>query len=86
MPAQQADTLHSPHLGCVTYAVHIYNRTVRERVKQNEPSHLHSERWAEEQMHEVCADSPEEAREIAASRFPESDGFVITSIQPAGSA
>lgn len=86
MPAQQADTLHSPHLGCTTYAVHIYNKTVREHVKMNEPHHMHSERWAEEQTHEVCADSAEQARSIAAGRFPESEGFVITSVEAAGSA
>lgn len=86
MPAHQADTLHSPRLGGTTYAVHIYNKAVRESVKKNEPSHMHSERWAEEQTHEVCANTVEQAREIAASRFPESDGFVITSIEPAGRA
>ena len=86
MPAEQADTLLSPHLGCTMYAVHIYNKTVREQVKENQPSHMHSERWAEEQMHEVCADTAEEARNIAAARFPEDEGFIITSVERAGSA
>jgi hypothetical protein len=86
MSPRQADTLHSPRLGCTTYAVLIYNRTVRARMKENKPNHLHSDRWAEAQTHEVCADSVEDARRIAAARFPAGDGFVITDVVVAGAS
>lgn len=80
---EKADPLHSPRRGGTMYAVFIYNREVRDCVKDNEPHHTLSERWAEVQTHEVCADSAEEARELAQRRFPVRDGFVITGVREA---
>lgn len=83
MQSEYADPLGSPNRGCTMYAVLIYNQRVRADVKENRPQHILSERWAEEQMHEVCADSEADARRIASDRFPESEGFVITRIERA---
>lgn len=83
MTGDHADPLHRPRGGCDTYAVHIYNRDVRQRVKENQPHHILSERWAEEQTHEVVAADEREARALAAQRFPAKDGFVITTVSRA---
>ncbi|MGC2856474.1 hypothetical protein ACM64Y_13455 [Novispirillum sp. DQ9] len=83
MNGDHADPLHRPRGGCETYAVHIYNRDVRARVKENRPHHILSERWAEEQTHEVVAHDEREARAMAERRFPSTQGFVITTVSRA---
>jgi hypothetical protein len=83
MPAHHADPLHRPRGGCKAFAVHIYNKDVRQTVKENRPHHILSERWAEEQTHEVVAKDERHARTLAEQRFPSHQGFVITTIDPA---
>lgn len=83
MPGENPDPLHRPRSGCATFSVHIYNSDVRATLKENQSHHMLSERWAEEQTHEVVAQSAEEARAIAAQRFPAKDGFVITAVNRA---
>lgn len=83
MPGEQADPLHCPRGDCATYSVHIYNSDVRHTVKENRAHHTLSERWAEEQTHEVVAENENEARTLAAQRFPATEGFVITSVERA---
>jgi len=65
------------------YLVTVYNRAVRDLVKENR-SHAHySDLWADPHVQDVIATSAADARRKAAVRFPEKDGFVIESIEPA---
>lgn len=83
MPGDHADPLHRPRGGCEKFAVHIYNSDVRQTVKENRPHHILSERWAEEQTHEVVAKDERQARAMAEQRFPAAQGFVITTVNRA---
>lgn len=81
MSEKHADPLSCPRGNCTTFAVHIYNADVRQRVKENRPHHTISERWAVPQAHEVVAQDASEARRLAELRFPPQQGFVISAVE-----
>lgn len=72
----------NPVMGQV-FLVTIYNRAVRALVKQNRSHTRYSDLWAEPRVQDVYAESEDEARDKAARRFPEEDGFVIENVERA---
>lgn len=72
--------LHCPRPGSRAFEVTIYNRDVRALVKENEHHREFGDRWAD-QMHQVVeAADAEEAKAMAARRYPPEEGFVIASV------
>ena len=65
------------------YLVTIYNKVVREMVKDNTSHAFYSDLWADAHVQDVSAATEEEARHKMALRFPEKDGFVIEAVKPA---
>lgn len=65
------------------YLVTVYNKVVREMVKDNRSHSFYSDLWANAHVQDVCAADEEEARRKMAQRFPEKDGFVIEKVTPA---
>lgn len=65
------------------YLVTVYNKVVREMVKDNRSHSFYSDLWANIHTQDVCAADEDEARQKMVLRFPEEDGFVIESIAPA---
>lgn len=65
------------------YLVTVYNKVVREMVKENTSHAFYSDRWADAHIQDVSAATEDEARHKMAQRFPEEDGFVIEAVKPA---
>ncbi len=77
----QADPLYVPRDGCGKFSVAVYNKSVREIVKQNRSHHVYDDKWAEEKHMEVVADDAEAARQKVLGQYPESEGFVVTGVE-----
>lgn len=69
--------LHLPNTGHKIYEVAVYNRNVRELVRDRRQHAAYDDRWAQPQLRSVVARSEAEARELISERFPPTDGFVI---------
>ena len=72
--------LHKPSDGENVYEISIYNKEVRSLVKENQSHKVFDDHWADTRLHDVVAIDEEEARRLADERYPESDGFVIESV------
>jgi hypothetical protein len=69
--------LHLPNTGHKIFEVAVYNRNVRELVKEQRRHAAYDDRWAAPQLRNVVARDEDEARKLIAQRFPPDDGFVI---------
>lgn len=65
-----------------SYAVSVYNREVREAVKQNRDHTRFGDHWADIQFQDVMATDEAEARRLAAKRYPADQGFVVEELVP----
>lgn len=74
------DPLDCPRTGCRAFEVQLYNQEVRALVKQNMQHRDFDERWADLNRRVVQAHDADEARQIAARRYPPEAGFVIESV------
>lgn len=72
--------LHHPHSGHKMFEVGIYNREVRNLVKENKSHALYDDVWADVHRHDVEARDEDHARSCIEERFPSEDGFVVTDI------
>lgn len=61
----------------------IYNRAVREMVKDNRSHPFFDDKWADVFIFEVPARDDDEAREMLARRYPAELGFVVEVVIPA---
>lgn len=66
-----------------SYEISVYNREVRQAVKQNRAHSLLGDHWADTQFQDVMAADEAEARRLAALRFPADQGFVVEDLVPA---
>lgn len=64
------------------YLVTVYNKVVREMVKDNTSHAFYSDLWADAHVQDVSAATEDEARNKMALRFPKKDGFVIEAVKP----
>ena len=74
------DPIYMPRPGDMLFKVCVYNAEVRKLVKCNEHHCLYDDTWAEEHCQQVCAQTCDEARELASLRYPPGEGFVITDV------
>jgi hypothetical protein len=65
------------------FEVAVYNKAVRDKVKQGERHRHLKDDWADMHYVEISAENLEKAQERARARFPEEDGYVIDSVHPA---
>jgi hypothetical protein len=64
------------------FEVAVYNQQVVDQMAQG-AHHKHlKDDWAENHYFEITAASPEAARRKIEARFPPSNGYVISSIEP----
>ncbi|MDA0305389.1 MAG: hypothetical protein O3B76_03780 [Proteobacteria bacterium] len=63
------------------FEVIVYNREVREKVKEGERHRQFTDDWADLHYIEIDASDETSARERAESRYPSEQGFVIESVQ-----
>lgn len=77
MPASK---LYCPRTGYKAFEVTLYNREVRDLVKENGQHSTLSDRWADDLKDVVEARDANEARAIAARRYPPERGFVISAV------
>lgn len=63
-----------------TYEIAIYNQEVRKLVADGRRHRNLSDAWADTHYIEIKANSPQEARVKAASRYPAENGYVIEEI------
>lgn len=64
------------------FEVGLHNREVRALVKENRSHALFDDRWADVQVHEVCADDADSARSKVFEDYPAEAGFVVDHIAP----
>ncbi len=62
------------------FEVTVYNAQVREKVEQGERHPRFRDDWADFRYVEIHAETEQQARALAESRYPPEDGFVIDSI------
>lgn len=62
------------------FEVAVYNAQVREKVEQGERHPRFKDDWADFRYVEFRAETEQQARAMAESRYPPDDGFVIDSI------
>ena len=65
------------------YLVSIYNKTVRQLVKENQSHCFFDDQWADVHTQDVVAHTEAEARSKMAERYPPEEGFVIESVKSA---
>jgi hypothetical protein len=63
------------------FEVTVYNKEVREKVREGEHHGRFTDDWADFHYIEINADSEDQARTRAEARYPKSQGFVIDNIQ-----
>ena len=63
------------------FEVIVYNKAVREKVKEGERHRQFTDDWADLHYIEIDANTETNARERAESQYPSSKGFVIESVQ-----
>lgn len=63
------------------FEVIVYNKDVREKVKEGERHRQFTDDWADLHYIEIDASSEGSARERAESRYPSEQGFIIESVQ-----
>lgn len=63
------------------FEVTVYNKEVRDKVREGEHHSRFKDDWADFHYIEINADSEAQARTRAEARYPKSQGFVIDSIQ-----
>lgn len=78
----ETDPLYCPRLGHKNFEVHVYNKDVRDLLKENQHHRRFHDRWGDLQRHVVEARDVGEARTFACSLYPPDDGFVISSVNP----
>jgi len=66
--------------GDKVYEISIYNREVRDLVKDNKSHSLLDDEWADAHVHDVVACDEAAARAAISKRFPPDEGFVIVSV------
>ena len=76
------DPIYMPRTGHSMFKVCVYNRVVRAMVKANKHHVNYDDDWAEVHCQRVSARSAEQARNLAETRYPPQDGFVITDVVP----
>jgi hypothetical protein len=64
------------------YEVAVYNEDVRQMIKQGDKHEFLSDDWANINYLEIRADSEQQARSKASSKYPPNQGYVIESITP----
>lgn len=74
------EQFHFPRRGHKTFEITLYNRDVRDLLKQGGHHHRFADRWADAQRHVVEAMDAGEARERAALQYAPELGFVITGV------
>ena len=65
----------------ITYEVAVYNKAVRDAMKEGERHPFLKDDWADIHWIEVRAYTPAAARQKIEVRFPSARGYVITDIQ-----
>lgn len=75
-----SDVLQCPRPGHKNFEVELYNKEVRALVKQNRHHQQFSDEWADAHRQVVEAATADEARSQVADRYPEDQGFVISSV------
>ena len=63
------------------FEVIVYNKEVRDKVKEGERHRQFTDDWADLHYIEMDASNEANARERAESRYPSGQGFVIESIK-----
>ena len=63
------------------FEVTVYNKEVREKVKEGERHSRFTDDWADIHYIEIDASDENQARNRAEARYPSDQGFVIDSIQ-----
>jgi hypothetical protein len=76
--------LDCPRPGSHPFEVIIYNRQVRALLKENETHPDFGDRWADQMRQMVEAVDADEAKALAARRYPPEAGFVIASVRELG--
>lgn len=66
----------------VKYEATVYNRDVRDALKSGQDHPQYYAGWAYQNVVTVDVESLDAARSEIARRYPESDGFVVMSIDP----
>jgi len=67
------------------FEVIVYNKEVREKVKEGERHRQFTDDWADLHYIEIDASNEANAKERAESRYPSEQGFVIESVQSTNS-
>lgn len=73
--------LYFPNPGYKAFEVKLHNQDVRALLKANEHHRLFADLWADDRITVVEARDADEARAIAAKRYPPDDGFVISTVE-----
>ncbi len=63
------------------FEVIVYNKAVRDKVKEGERHRQFTDDWADLHYIEINASTETNARQRAESQYPSSQGFVIESVQ-----
>ncbi len=63
------------------FEVIVYNKEVREKVKEGERHRQFTDDWADLHYIEIDASNETNAKERAETRYPSEQGFVIESVQ-----
>ncbi len=61
----------------IAFEVFLYNAEVRAAVKDNRSHDLFGDHWADVQIHDVMAESEDQARRLISDRYPPEQGFVV---------
>ncbi|MDA0240823.1 MAG: hypothetical protein O3A84_12465 [Proteobacteria bacterium] len=63
--------------GLRPFEVSVYNREVREALKENQSHEIYGDHWADVQHRDVMAPDAAEAYRLATERYPADQGFVV---------
>ena len=69
--------LQYPTSNQFAYEVVLYNRDVRALVKDNQSHEVLGDHWADTQIHDVMAESEDQALRLISHRYPPEQGFVV---------
>ncbi len=76
----EATMLQYPTSNQFAYEVVVYNRDVRALVKDNQSHDVFGDHWADTQIHDVMAESEDQALLLILHRYPPEQGFVIQKV------
>ena len=72
--------LQLPINGHHVFEVSLYNKDVRDMVKENQHHHFFDDQWADIHIRNVTARDETEAISMISKRFPAEEGFVIQQV------